>query len=160
MKDIVLKLENMSKSFGPTKAVQHVSLELQRGQIMALIGENGSGKSTLMSMVTGSLKSDEGTMFYKGEPYSPKSIIDAGNQGICILIQETGTINGLTVAENIFLGKESRFTVGVSISSRKLNEAAQELLDSVGAPHISAKQLIDELSFEERKLVEVCRALQ
>ncbi|MBE7016549.1 MAG: sugar ABC transporter ATP-binding protein [Ruminococcaceae bacterium] len=159
MKDIILKLENMSKSFGPTKAVQHVSLELQRGQIMALIGENGSGKSTLMSMVTGSLKSDEGTMFYKGEPYSPKSIIDAGNQGICILIQETGTINGLTVAENIFLGKESRFTVGVSISSRKLNEAAQELLDSVGAPHISAKQLIDELSFEERKLVEVCRAL-
>lgn len=159
MEDIILKLEGMSKSFGPTKAVQRVSMELHRGQVMALIGENGSGKSTLMSMVTGSLKPDEGTMYYKGQPYSPKSIIDASDQKICILIQETGTINGLTVAENIFLGKENRFATGMCISGRRMNGAAQILLENVGGTHISPRQLVDELSFEDRKLVEVCRAL-
>lgn len=159
MEEILLKLDGMVKSFGPTKAVQNVSLELHRGQVLALIGENGSGKSTLMSMVTGSLKADAGTMVYKGKPYAPKSILDASNQGICILIQELGTVNGLTVAENIFLGKEERFAKGLCISAAAMNAAAQELLQSVGAPNISPRQRVDELSFEERKLVEVCRAL-
>ena len=159
MEDIILKLEGMVKSFGPTKAVQNVSMELHRGQVLALIGENGSGKSTLMSMVTGNLKPDGGHMEFKGKAYSPGSIIDAGNQGICILIQELGTIDGLTVAENIFLGKESRFAKGISISSRQMNQAADELLKSVGVTHFRAKTLVDELSFEERKLIEVCRAM-
>lgn len=159
MKEAILKLDGMYKSFGPTKAVQNVSMELHKGQVLALIGENGSGKSTLMSMVTGSLKSDAGSMTYKNKPYTPKSIIDAGNNGICILIQELGTINGLTVAENIFLGKEERFKKGISISSSAMNTAAADLLKSVDAEHISPKQNIEELSFEDRKLVEVCRAL-
>ncbi len=154
-----MKLEGMFKSFGPTKAVQNVSMELHRGQVLALIGENGSGKSTLMSMVTGSLKADAGAMTYQGRPYSSKSIIDASNQGICVLIQEMGTINGLTVAENIFLGKEERFAQHFSISGRKMSAAAQELLTSVGADHISPKDRVEDLSFEDRKLVEVCRAL-
>lgn len=159
MEKAILKLDSMYKSFGPTKAVQNVSMELHKGQVLALIGENGSGKSTLMSMVTGSLKSDSGSMTYKDKPYTPKSIIDAGNSGICILIQELGTINGLTVAENIFLGKEERFKKGISISSSAMNNAAAELLKSVDAEHISPKQNVEELSFEDRKLVEVCRAL-
>lgn len=159
MQEVLLKLEGLVKSFGPTKAVQHVSMELHRGQVLALIGENGSGKSTLMSMVTGSLKADEGDMTYKGQPYHPKSIIDASDQGICILIQEQGTISGLTVAENIFLGKEDRFATHLSISGRKMNEEARKLLSSVGATHISPKEHVEELSFEDRKLVEVCRAM-
>lgn len=159
MEEVILKLEGMTKSFGPTKAVQHVSMELHRGQVLALIGENGSGKSTLMSMVTGNLKPDEGRMEFKGKSYAPGSIIDAGNQGICILIQELGTIDGLTVAENIFLGKENRFAKGVAVSSRQMNQAADELLKSVGVTNFNAKTLVDELSFEERKLIEVCRAM-
>lgn len=159
MGEVILKVNGLTKSFGPTRAVQQVSMELHRGQILALIGENGSGKSTLMSMVTGSLKPDAGTMEFKGQGYEPKSILDASNHGICILIQEQGTINSLSVAENIFLGKEDRFAKGVSISRRRMNQAAQEILESVGAGAISAKENIDRLSFEDRKLVEVCRAM-
>lgn len=159
MEDVILKLEGMVKSFGSTKAVQNVSMELHKGQVLALIGENGSGKSTLMSMVTGNLKPDSGKMEFKGKTYVPDSIIDAGNQGICILIQELGTIDGLTVAENIFLGKEGRFAKGVSVSSKLMNQEADTLLKSMGVTHFNAKTLVDELSFEERKLIEVCRAM-
>lgn len=159
MKEVLLKLEGMVKSFGPTRAVRKVSMELHRGQVLALIGENGSGKSTLMSMVTGALKPDGGVMTFKGKEYGPGSVIDAGNQGICILIQELGTIDGLTVAENIFLGKESRFAAGFHISGRKMNQAADELLKSVNVTGFDARTLVDELSFEERKLIEVCRAM-
>ena len=158
--EVILKLDRMYKSFGATKAVHDVSMELHRGQVLALIGENGSGKSTLMSLVCGSQKADEGTITYKGNTFVPKSLIDASNNNICILIQETGTISGLTVAENIFLGKENRFGFGPIISSRRMNSAAQALLDEMGAgDKIKAKQLVDDLSFEDRKLVEVCRAL-
>ena len=131
--DVILKLDGMYKSFGATKAVQNVSMELHKGQVLALIGENGSGKSTLMSLVSGSQKADTGIMTYLGEEYIPRSLIDASNRHICILIQETGTISGLSVAENIFLGKESRFGTGPIIRARKMTKAAQELLDQMGA---------------------------
>lgn len=158
--DVILKLDGMYKSFGATKAVQNVSMELHKGQVLALIGENGSGKSTLMSLVSGSQKADTGIMTYLGEEYIPRSLIDASNRHICILIQETGTISGLSVAENIFLGKESRFGTGPIIRARKMTKAAQELLDQMGAgDRIKAATLVDDLSFEDRKLVEVCRAL-
>ncbi len=159
MNEVILKLDGMCKSFGPTKAVQSVSMELHRGEVLALIGENGSGKSTLMSMVTGALKPDAGTMTYKNEAYQPHSVIESGEKGICILIQETGTIRGLSVAENIFLGKEDRFARAGCISGKRMNDAAKTLLSDVGAEAISPKQPVDELSFEERKLVEVCRAM-
>lgn len=159
MGEVILKLEGMVKNFGPTKAVRNVSMELHRGQVLALIGENGSGKSTLMSMVTGALKKDAGVMIYQGKEYAPKSIIDAGAQGICILIQELGTINGLTVAENIFLGKEEHFKKGISISRGAMNKAAARLLERVGASYIDPAEPVENLSFEDRKLAEVCRAL-
>lgn len=159
MENVLLKISGLTKSFGPTKAVRQVSMELHRGEILALIGENGSGKSTLMSMVTGSQKPDEGTMALNGENYRPKSVLDAAGKGICILIQEQGTINGLTVAENIFLGKEERFASGIGISGRRMNQEAQRILKSVDAESISPKEIIDRLSFEERKLIEVCRAM-
>ncbi len=159
MKDVILKLEGMKKSFGPTKAVCDVSMELHKGQVLALIGENGSGKSTLMSMVTGNLKPDGGTMQLRGKAYAPASIIDAAGCGICILIQELGTIDGLTVAENIFLGKESHFAQGAGISGKRMNQAADALLSHMGVTHFNGADLVDDLSFEERKLVEVCRAM-
>ena len=147
MDDVILKLHGMVKSFGSTKAVQDVSMELRKGQVLALIGENGSGKSTLMSMVTGTLQPDKGRMELKGKEYVPDSIIAAGNSGVCILIQELGTIDGLTVAENIFLGKEKRFASGFRVSSRRMNQAADELLQSMGVSHFDAKTEVDALSF-------------
>ena len=83
--------------------------------------------------------------------------VEANHQGVAIIVQEIGTLSGLTVAENIFLGKESRFGTGPIIRARKMTKAAQELLDQMGAgDRIKATTLVDDLSFEDRKLVEVC----
>jgi len=100
--DVIIRVEGMNKSFTSTKAVVDVSLEVKKGEIHGLIGENGSGKSTLVSMISGSLKPDSGAMVFMGKPYNPDSLIEARGMGVCILVQEQGTIDGITVADNIF----------------------------------------------------------
>ena len=156
--DVILKLDGMYKSFGATKAVQNVSMELHKGQVLALIGENGSGKSTLMSLVSGSQKADTGIMTYLGEEYIPRSLIDASNRHICILIQETGTISGLSVAENIFLGHEDQFVHFGIKNTNAMNKKATELLKKYGFDRIKAADMIDHYNFEDRKLVEIVKA--
>lgn len=154
-----LILEHMSKSFGIVKAVQDVSLELHAGEVRGLIGENGSGKSTLSAMVCGSLKPDSGTMTFDGKPFRPKSIIDARNQGVAILLQERGTIDGMTVAENMFIGMEDNFRGKLGISRDRMHKRAREILHEIGADHIHPADKVNAYKFEDRKLVEVGRAL-
>jgi len=154
-----LVLKHMSKHFGAVKAVNDVSLEIHPGEVRGLIGENGSGKSTLSAMVCGSYKPTAGTMEFDGNPYHPQSVIDARNKGIAILLQERGTIDGMTVAENIFIGFENHFRGAFGISREKMKREARRLLDEVGAAHIHPGDLVDRYKFEDRKLVEVARAL-
>lgn len=154
----LLECTNVSKSFGPTKAVVNVSLAIPHGEICGLIGENGSGKSTLCNIITGILKPDTGTMTFKGEKFAPGCLLDSKRRGITILLQETGTISGMSVAENIFLGKESQFSRWGFVSQRQMNAAAQRVIDEMGLD-VSAEARIDQLSFENRKLVEVIRAM-
>ncbi len=154
----LLECVDISKSFGPTKAVVHVDLAIPRGTICGLIGENGSGKSTLCNIVTGILKPDSGAMTLKGEPFAPGCLLDSKSRGISILLQETGTINGMSVAENIFLGKESQFSRWGCVNRKRMNAEAQRVIDEMGL-EVSAEARIDKLSFENRKLVEVIRAM-
>ncbi len=154
-----LVLAHMSKTFGTVKAVQDVSLEIYPGEVRGLIGENGSGKSTLSAMVCGSLKRDNGAMTFHGQPYNPTSVLDARNQGIAILLQERGTIDGMTVAENIFIGLENHFRGPFGISRLQMVKKAQQLLESIGAEHIHPTDLVNRYKFEDRKLIEVARAL-
>lgn len=154
----LLECVDISKSFGPTKAVVHVDLAIPRGEICGLIGENGSGKSTLCNIITGILKPDSGTMTLKGERFTPSCLLDSKSSGISILLQETGTISGMSVAENIFLGKESQFSKWGSVDRRRMNAEAQRVIDEMGLD-VSAETYIDKLSFEDRKLVEVIRAM-
>lgn len=154
----LLECTDISKSFGPTKAVVHVDFNVPHGEVRGLIGENGSGKSTLCNIITGILKPDGGHMRLEGEPFVPGSLLDSKNKGISILLQETGTISGMTVAENIFLGKERLFTKWGSVDKKKMNSRAQALLDEMGL-EARATEPIDRLSFENRKLVEVIRAM-
>ena len=154
----LLECTDISKSFAPTKAVVHVDFNVPRGEVRGLIGENGSGKSTLCNVITGILKPDSGHMRLEGEPFAPGSLLDSKSRGISILLQETGTISGMTVAENIFLGKERLFTKWGSVDKKKMNSRAQALLDEMGL-EARAAEPIDRLSFENRKLVEVIRAM-
>lgn len=154
----LLECTDVSKSFGPTKAVVGVDFSLPRGEIRGLIGENGSGKSTLCNIITGILKPDTGHMLLEGKPFAPASLLDSKREGISILLQETGTIAGMTVAENIYLGKEHQFTKYGTVDKRRLNAQAQTVIDEMGLA-VSASEPIEHLSFENRKLVEVIRAM-
>ncbi|MCR5124408.1 MAG: sugar ABC transporter ATP-binding protein [Treponema sp.] len=158
MSEVLLKAEKINKYFGITHAVKDVSLELHKGEIHGLIGENGSGKSTFSSMLCGIHTISSGTFTLLGKEIKPKSQVDANKEGVSIIVQEMGTLPGLTVAENIFLGEEDKFMHGIVKDSRAMNKEAQRLLDEYGFSHIKASKMINFYSFEERKLVEIVKA--
>ena len=158
-RDVVLRIKGIDKSFGPTHAVNNVSLDFYRGEVRGLIGENGSGKSTLTSMIAGFQQPDSGEMEKDGKPYRPATMLDGKQNGICILVQEMGTINGLTVAANLFLGNEGQFATAGVVSQRRMQAAAKEALERVGITDIDPAAMVDTVSFEDRKLIEVAAAM-
>ncbi len=156
---LLFRAEQVYKSFGVTKALKGMHLELRRGQILGLIGENGSGKSTLTSIISGMQKADSGAFYYEDERYEVADSLEANSRGICMILQEKGTFDGLTVARNIFIGKEKLFSSHGILDNRRMNREAQAILDEIGAGHIAAGKSVDALSFEDRKLVELARAM-
>ncbi len=124
MNEPILRVDNMTKRFGSTVALDQVSLTVYPGEIRGLIGENGSGKSTVTSIVAGMQKCDEGSMTFKEKEWHPASMIDALHHGIGMIVQESGTIPGITVAENIFLGETDQFKNKLGfINKKKMNQA-------------------------------------
>lgn len=159
MEEIILKAENMFKDFGATKAVKGVTLELRKGCVLGLVGENGSGKSTMSSMIAGVYPPTKGVMTYKGQEYKPKSVLDARKSGIQYLTQEQGTIDGMTVAENMFLGEEDLDSKMGNVSIKTLNRLSREILDKNGLDYVKERSMIETYSFEDRKMIETARAL-
>lgn len=157
--DLILKCRKISKAFGPTRALVDVDIDIRKGDIRGLIGENGSGKSTLSSIFAGAQQADSGEIFLKGEHFEPKTMAHAQNCGISMILQEMGTLSGLTVAHNIFLGHLEQFTRFGILNLKKINAAANEILEEIGAGDIRGEMSIDSLNFEDRKIVEVARAM-
>ena len=157
-KKLLLHAEKIDKRFGPTHAVREVSLDFYAGTVHALIGENGSGKSTFTNMLTGILPIGSGTFTLDGQDVAPKNQVDANHHGIAIVVQEMGTLSGLTVAENLFLGDEDQFIKNGLKNTSAMNKRAQELLDSYGLSYIKATSVIDNYDFEDRKLVEIVKS--
>lgn len=157
-KKTILTVTDIDKSFGPTHALDHVNVELKTGEIRALIGENGSGKSTLSSVIAGVLMPDSGTMTLNGQPYKPHTMLDAAENKIAMIVQEMATINNISVAANIFAGKEVQFRKNGLINKRAMNAAAKKALERIGITDIDPATNISRISFEERKMVEMARA--
>lgn len=155
----MLEADGIVKTFGPTKALANVHFRLRPGQVHGLMGENGSGKSTLSSIIAGILHWDQGSMALEGTPYEPKSTLEAVKSGVCMIVQEQGTFTATTVAENIFVGKEKEFYKGGLLSVKKMQRRAQEVLNQFGMAHIRAESVCGSLSFEDRKLIEIARAM-
>ena len=158
MSEVRLQVQNLCKSFGITKAVQDVSFNINKGEVHALIGENGSGKSTLTNMLTGIYTIDSGHFILDGKEIHPKNQVEANNEGVSIIVQELGTLSGLTVAENIFLGHEERFVKHGIKNTAAMNREAQALLERYGFGRIRSSAMVDEYNFEDRKLVEIVKA--
>lgn len=158
MSEIRLQIQNLNKSFGVTKAVKDVSFNVNKGEVHALIGENGSGKSTLTNMLTGIYSIDSGKFILDGKEVAPKNQVEANDDGISIIVQELGTLSGLTVAENIFLGHEKQFVKCGIKNTNAMNKKASELLKEYGFDKINASAMIDDYDFEDRKLIEIVKA--
>lgn len=158
MSEIRLEVNEVSKDFGITKALKDVSFTINKGEIHALIGENGSGKSTLTNSLAGIYQKDSGTFILDGKEVNPQNQVEANDEGISIIVQELGTLDGLTVAENIFLGHESRFVKMGIKNTAAMNREANELLKKYGFDRIKASDMIDDYNFEDRKLVEIVKA--
>lgn len=158
-KEVLLEVKNIHKRFGSTVALKGVDLKICRGEIHGLVGENGSGKSTVTSIISGMQGCDEGEMYYLGKAWNPSNMIEAQRQGISMILQEANTISGVTVAENLFAGKEWEFTTWGIVSDKKMNAQADQLLQSFGIENIHGADSIEQYGFEERKLIEICRAV-
>ncbi|MGR6980772.1 ribose ABC transporter ATP-binding protein RbsA [Testudinibacter sp. P27/CKL/0425] len=153
----LLKIEGIDKSFPGVKALNNACLNVYAGRVMALMGENGAGKSTLMKVLTGIYSKDKGTIEYLGQPVNfsgPKASQEAG---ISIIHQELNLINNLTIAENIFLGREFLNAFG-GIDWKKMYLEADKLLAKLNVKH-SSRQLAGELSIGELQMVEIAKAL-
>jgi len=152
-----LKMENITKEFPGVKALDSVHLRIFKGQVMALLGENGAGKSTLMKILSGVYDHDLGDIIMNGENLEISSPRNAMDQGIAIIHQELNLIPGLTVGENIYLGKEP-VSRGRKINWNKLYSDSKQLLNRLGTD-IDPKALASNLSIGDQQMVEIAKAL-
>lgn len=160
MSEPILEMEHISKNFGPVVALKDVNLTVYPGEIRGLIGENGSGKSTISSIAAGMQKAASGTMLFRGKPWEPSSMIDALQQGIGMIVQESGTIAGVSVAENMFLAELDQFKSSFGrIQKKKMNEKATEAMKAIGVDHVTGDMPMAALDFQTRKLVEIAKVV-
>lgn len=153
----LLRMVDIHKSFGQVKAVNGVSLSLNQGEILALMGENGAGKSTLMNILSGALKNYEGSIYIQGKKVSISSPLEAASLGIAKIHQELQLVGELSIAENMFMGREKVKRLGF-IDKKQTEGEAQKYLDMMNLG-ISAKRSINSLRVGEQQLVEIAKAI-
>jgi ribose transport system ATP-binding protein len=153
----LLQVNGASKSFPGVQALDGVDLELRHGEVLALVGENGAGKSTLMKLLAGIDRPDAGEFHLDGEQYTPGSPHHAQQLGISVIHQELNLMPDLTVAQNIYIGREPRIG-GFLLSERALNRRTRELLARLGLP-LEPTDLVGDLTVARQQMVEIARAL-
>lgn len=154
----LLTVRNVSKEFPGVKALSNIRMDLNAGEVLAVIGENGAGKSTLMKILTGIYSKDEGEIFYKGKELKVGSPKEAQEQGISMIHQELNLMRDLTVAENIFIGREPRGAMNFFLKDRDLNRKAQELFDRLKLD-LDPKEKVGNLTVAKMQMVEIAKAL-
>src|SRR6266545_739818 len=155
--DYLLSLRNVSKTFPGVRALDDVRLDVRKGTVHALMGENGAGKSTLMKCVIGIYQADSGTMTFKGDAFEGVSIHSALRRGISMIHQELSPVPHMTIAENIFLGREPTTWYGL-VDMKRMNANTKELLHRLGIVLDPETKMID-LSIANRQLVEIAKAI-
>ena len=156
MDEVILTMKNINKEFPGVKALQNVNFDLRRGEVHALLGENGAGKSTLIKVLAGIYIPEEGEVVVNGESHIMRNVADSQAHGISVIHQELCLVPYLSIAENIFLGRER--TAGVFINKAKEAEEATALLKSLGLD-FNPNTLVAELSIAQQQMVEIAKAL-
>lgn len=156
MGDIILTMKDIDKSFPGVHALDHVNFEVRKGEVHALMGENGAGKSTLMKVLTGIYTKDSGSIVYEGKEVEFHNTRDAQNGGIVIVHQELNMLGHLTVAQNIFIGRE--FKKGIRIDDKKMNEEAEKLFKRLNID-IDPTEMMGNLTVGKQQMCEIAKAI-
>jgi ABC-type sugar transport system ATPase subunit/ribose/xylose/arabinose/galactoside ABC-type transport system permease subunit len=153
----ILSIRNITKVFSNIKALDDVSFDVKRGEILGLLGANGAGKSTLLKILGGIQAADCGEILINDQPCSPKNPYEAACSGIASVYQELNLFSNMTVAENLFIGHEN--TRAGFIDWNKTYTQADEMLLSMGLNDINSRSLVQSISIANRQLIEIARAI-
>ena len=156
MADAILTMEEIDKSFPGVHALDHVHFDVRSGEVHALMGENGAGKSTLMKVLTGIYSKDSGTITYEGKEVEFTNTREAQDAGIVIVHQELNMVGDLTVAQNIFIGRE--FMKGFAIDDRKMIEESKKLFDELHID-INPRDKMSDLTVGKQQMCEIAKAI-
>ena len=156
MGEVILTMKGIDKSFPGVHALDRVDLEVCRGEVHALMGENGAGKSTLMKVLTGIYSKDAGTITYEGKEVEFHNPREAQEAGVVIVHQELNMMNHLTVAQNIFIGRE--FMKGFLIDDARMNIEAKKLFDQLGID-INPAEKMGNLTVGKQQMCEIAKAI-
>ena len=157
MQELILEVEGVSKSFPGVKALDQVSFDLRRGEVHALVGENGAGKSTLMKILSGVYQADEGVILYRGKQVHFRNSTQARDAGIGIIYQELNLIPHLSVAANIFIGREP-LTRLRTLDEKKMNADAISILGRLNL-RIDPTITLNRLPISKQQMVEIAKSL-
>jgi ribose transport system ATP-binding protein len=158
MSDILVQMRNIDKAFDSVAACVDCQFELRAGEVHALIGENGAGKSTLMKILAGVYKKDAGTILLRGQEVDIPSPYAAQVLGITMIHQELNLMSHLTIAENIFIGREPRSWFPFVVDDAKLNQQAEELLASLRLK-LNPRRRVGDVTVARQQMVEIAKAL-
>ncbi len=154
----LISVKKLSKSFPGVRALHDVQFDLIAGEVHALMGENGAGKSTLMKILAGVYTRDSGEILLGGQPVELQSPRDAQAAGIGIIHQELQLMNHLTVAQNMFIGREPRGRLGLFLDEDKLNAQAREILSRMHV-NLDPRAMVGNLTVASQQMVEIAKAL-
>ena len=162
MSEDVLRVENVSKRFGPVTALRDVNLHLGKGEVLGLLGDNGAGKSTLIKILTGLFPPDKGEILWNGEPVQFSSPRDAYDIGVATVYQDLAIIDLMAIYRNVFLGREKEVTKGMGpfrwIDRKKAHRDARQAISDMGIEIRDAEEPIARLSGGERQSIAIARA--
>lgn len=156
MGDVILTMKDIDKSFPGVHALDHVNFEVKKGEVHALMGENGAGKSTLMKVLTGIYTKDSGSITFEGREVEFHNTREAQDAGIVIVHQELNMLGHLTVAQNIFIGRE--FKKGIRIDDKKMNEEAAKLFEKLHID-IDPTETMSNLTVGKQQMCEIAKAI-
>ncbi len=159
MSDMLVSMTGIDKAFPGVRALIDCQFDLRAGEVHALVGENGAGKSTLMKVLTGVYQKDAGHIRVKGQEVHIANTKAAQDMGISIIHQELNLAADLTIAQNIYIGREPRKYFNLLLDEREINEQTQQLFSRLNLPPMNPRTLISELTVAKQQMVEIAKAL-
>ena len=156
--DIVLRMENITKTFPGVVALDKVSIDLKKGEVLGILGENGAGKSTLIKILAGNYLKDSGDIYVDDEKFEIKGTAEAMASGIRVIYQELNTLDNLTVTENMFIGEQIVRGPFKKVDWKAMTQKAHELLNTLNVK-LDPSAVTGDLSISEKQIVEIAKAI-